>query len=84
MEVKLTKNLGYEEKKKKGTKKNNYPIVSRKSFTEEVAEANCYSKEDKVYTRNNLCPPEKGWTKITLKKTSHPLGFSEFLKGDFF
>lgn len=80
MEVKQVKNLGYEGEKK-GTKKTNYPIVSRKSFTEEVAEANCYSKEDKVYTtRNNLCPPERGWTKITLKKTSQPLGFSEFLK----
>lgn len=79
MEVKQTKNLGYEGKKK-APQKNNYPIVSRKSFTEEVAEANCILKRTKYTTRNNLCPPERGWTKITLKKTSHPLGLSEFLQ----
>jgi len=39
------------------------PIVSRKSFAEEVAQANRYSKQDKVTTRNNLCPPEKQQTK---------------------
>lgn len=58
---------------KKGTKKTNYPIVSRKSFTEEVAEANCYSKEDKVYHKEQSLPSREGMDKNHLKENLPPL-----------
>lgn len=70
MEVKqMKKNWG----RASGKTPNNYPIVSRKSFTEEVAEANCYSKQDKVYHKEQSLPSEEGMDKNHLWKTSHPL-----------
>lgn len=62
-------------KKQKNYKKknNNYPIVSRKSFTEEAAEANCYSKEDKVYHKEQSLPSREEPDKNHLKENLPPL-----------
>lgn len=62
-----------EKKAPKKKKQNNYPIVSRKSFTEEVAEANCYSKEDKVYHKEQSLPSREEPDKNHLKENLPPL-----------
>lgn len=86
MEVKQMKNLGYEGGKK-GTKKKNLlkkkttiPLCRGRASQRKRQKPIVIQKRTKYTTRNNLCPPERRRTKITLKKTSHPLGFSEFLK----
>ena len=43
-------------------------MVSRKSFTEEVAEANCYSKQDKVYHKEQSLPSREGMDKNHLQE----------------
>lgn len=62
-EAEMKQELSEFELSGKKKKPHHRPIVSRKSFAEEVAQANRYSKQDKVTTRNNLCPPEKQQTK---------------------
>lgn len=89
MEVKQMKNLGYEggekapkKKKPKNYKKNptTIPLCRGRASQRKRQKPIVIQKRTKYTTRNNLCPPERSRTKITLKKTSHPLGFSEFLK----
>lgn len=70
IEVKQMKKIQAEYQEKKT---HIYPIVSRKSFTEEVAESNCYSKQDKVYHKEQSLPSEEWMDKNHLWKTSRPL-----------
>lgn len=78
--VKQMKNLGYEGEKKKAQKKPTIPLCRGRASQRKWQKPIVIQKRTKYTTRNNLSPPERGWTKITLKKTSHLLGFSEFLK----
>lgn len=79
MEVKQTKNLGYEGKKRHH-KKTTIPLCRGRASQRKWQKPIVIQKRTKYTARNNLCPPERGWTKITLKKTSRPLGLSEFLQ----
>lgn len=72
MEVKQTKNLGYEREKTHQIK-TTIPLYRGRGFTEEVAEANCYSKEDKVYHKEQSLPSREGMDKNHLKENLPPL-----------